>query len=1710
MHPSIFNAISPQPKSAPSLYKKLTDVQGTPLDSIGRFTFLIRLPDGSSFAFPAFVIKNLSSSCILGADFLRNAKISLNLHSNTASLPDGSIAAITMTTPEAASATPDAATAAAANSLLPILRAGETTTIPAFSSKHIPAIAHFPPGMTPPKAGLVECHGDEEAILNGAIHLADNNKTKVTMLNPTAEPIIIPRGEIVAHISALPEEEAIIQILPATDDHPIAAIQKAPPPSNQTCHICESSDPNCAACTNHIAAATDDSAAHNQLQATSCVTNASWGPRPRTAKAGNQLPEQARSEVLKTIKKLTFKEKQLHLRKNLKVSCTDPKATKQYWALVDAFHDIFSDSEDDLGHTNTIEHNIKLKSNDPIHIKQFRIPFSQRQFIENKVNHLVKQNVLEHSTSPYNTPIFAIPKKPVPGQPQGYRLIQDLRAINEHSLTDKYNLADIKECMDKVGTRNAKIFSSLDLTSGFFQISIKPEARPFTAFTIPGKGKYQWARVCLGLHGAPSTFAKLMSLVMAGLPQAMTYLDDVLVASATHQDHMSELRQCFQRLRKHGLKLNPFKTELAASSVQYLGHTLTADGITVSDLKCKAIENFPVPTSRAAIRQFVGLANFYRPLIKDFNKHSGHLTGLIKDKSKYRNGPMPKEAQAAFAALKSQLIKRPVIAFPDPNKPFHLATDAASGDENRHGGLGAVLTQVIDGQHRTIAYASRSLRDSENNYSAYLLELLAIVWAIDHFSVYLHNTHFTVYTDHKPIPKMAKSHKKTFNRLHQLMNEYNCEIVYRAGKDNAVADALSRNTVASVQQDYKQSPDNIRHLQSQDELCKTIVKMLSSPKEANKLPKPLAMLAPYCAVQDGIVVIFLSTHHDGLNSRIVTPKILRKHIIQSAHCSRFAGHLAVNKTLMRIQAKFWWPLMAKEIAEYIEKCFSCQLTKDPHMFKTATAPIQPLLPPDRPNVRVHADLFGPLVKSKAGNKYILVITDAFSKFTRVIAIPDKTATTVTKAIFNHWVCLFGPMTSLLTDNGKEFANAVNSDLCHMLNINRQFTSSIHPQTNASAETFNKWIIHYMKSNHIDNNEDWEDLLGPMMLAYNSAVHDSTQKSPFFLTFGIDPSSPLFPVQGPTAPLTTPWSIAQQQALKQAHATVIKNINKTRQLMIKAQKNVTTKAFEPNQRILIWYPKSSFTGKGLNAKFQRQWAPGTITTKISDLTYQVLKDGSTKSFTCHVNRLKAFMGNHPTPPSSNNIKERPDQPNNANKFKHTKDAPKANKSNSNNARSRRRNQDNNNKESPADAYQLPDLWPPTPPPRDYDDFSRDSNEEEEDYNIAAPQQPSFAQFRQVINTDTSSDDFVSLPSPNNEEEEEEEEQSEQQQPATQPPLEEEAINQNIAPSPAEKEKDEEENISSHQSATQSQDQVHTRKPEQTPPRRGEKEKEKEREKEVPESNKSGVGPSTKPPSKMLFSTPIKETDPSRNFGDNTMLSSIHESSEEEEDEGQKEEQERRKRQAGSTPGYQLKHTWPPRSNVPALQQQPSHEKAPAKQSHKSQKKDITKPAAAKQPDKSNANAPDTLRAAVDIASARVNAPKQGRMLTATDQIRALVQARKSPPKSPPPLNEEDQVRYPKRARQPSLFYKEGSSSDSTSVDSAEAAKKQQEQHQEEEVPVPTSQSSAIVSIEAETSQETDTEVNVSKPQQHPQDGRSRSATPPPPLPPKQGGAANKPN
>ena len=258
---------------------------------------------------------------------------------------------------------------------------------------------------------------------------------------------------------------------------------------------------------------------------------------------------------------------------------------KRFWDLINLYQDVFSADKYDLGKTDVIMHTVRLKGAQPVHMKQFRLPWSTLDVVNNHVTELLKCGVVQPSRSPYNSPIFCVPKKS--GE---LRVVQDMRALNAASYEDKYAIREISECIDEIGRSHSRVFSTLDLTSGFWQLVLDPGSRECTAFTVPGRGRFEWTRCPMGLHGSPASFSRLMDIVMKDTKGILTYLDDVLVHAADQEQHLTALETAFQRLRKYNLKLNAAKCDFAAPKVPYLGVTLTSRGVTPGEDKLKAVK----------------------------------------------------------------------------------------------------------------------------------------------------------------------------------------------------------------------------------------------------------------------------------------------------------------------------------------------------------------------------------------------------------------------------------------------------------------------------------------------------------------------------------------------------------------------------------------------------------------------------------------------------------------------------------------------------------------------------------------------------------------------------------------------------------------------------------------------------------------------------------------------------------------------------------------------------------------------------------------------------------------------------------------------------------------------------------------------------------------------------------------------------------------
>jgi hypothetical protein len=315
----------------------------------------------------------------------------------------------------------------------------------------------------------------------------------------------------------------------------------------------------------------------------------------------------------------------------------------------------------------------------------------------------------------------------------------DYRRVNTSSFSDRYPLRTIDKCLETLGRAGSKVYSALNCSSEFWQLEL------FTAFTIPGKGQYHWRTCPQGLMGAPACFLRLMDVLLADAKNVLTYINDVLVHSRSHEEHLKHLSAAMDTIGAANLRLNPRKCVFGSDLVEYLGHTLSGDGVRRGQDKAKAMQTAQPPRSVKELRSFCGLANYFRSYIVQFAIKAVPLFKLTQQDSDWKGGELPPKASKAFLRLREEISSRSVMAYPNATGQYHLFVDAALGDENNSGGLGAVLMQdQVGGLRKPVAYASRRWDKHERNYPVFLAEMQAAVFGMEKIPPLPHHTKICV------------------------------------------------------------------------------------------------------------------------------------------------------------------------------------------------------------------------------------------------------------------------------------------------------------------------------------------------------------------------------------------------------------------------------------------------------------------------------------------------------------------------------------------------------------------------------------------------------------------------------------------------------------------------------------------------------------------------------------------------------------------------------------------------------------------------------------------------------------------------------------------------------------------------------------------------------------------------------------------------------
>ena len=594
----------------------------------------------------------------------------------------------------------------------------------------------------------------------------------------------------------------------------------------------------------------------------------------------------------------------------------------------------------------------------------------------------------------------------------------------------------------------------------------------------------------------------------------------------------------------------------------------------------------------------------------------------------------------------------PVLAFPDQQAEFILDTDASNT------GLGAVLSQRVDDQEKVIGYYSRQLSRPERRYCVTRKELLAIVKSLAHFHPYLYGRKFLLRTDHASLRWLVnfKEPEGQLARWLQRLQQYDYVIVHRPGKNHQNADGLSRRPC---------EPDDCRYCPRQEQkdtdnqvaVNRIVVQGLdlaTAQREDDDLGKlwefkersderPLwadvSALSPtfkaYWAEWDSVVVedgLLYRRWHGDVGNRVkllpVVPRSMQDLVLQQLHNSPTGGHFGRKKTLEKVKEKYYWIQRQRSVFDWCRNCQVCSTRKGPQRRQHGPAQLYIV---GSPMERVAVDILGPLPISNAGNKYLLVAMDYFTKWPEVFAIPDQEAVTIARALVEGMFCRFGAPMELHSDQGRNFESTVMAEVCRLFGISKTRTTAGYPQSDGMVERFNRTLLNALAAFTESHQKDWDEYVPFVLFAYRTACHESTDVSPCRVMLGRELRGPLELIlprpksEDPTE--VTDYAIRLREILEEVHQKVRDHLQSSgsdmkRRYDRQADKN----SFRPGDAVWLYNPRVK---RNTSPKLARPWeGPYRVMDKLTDVVYRVQQSPRSKPRVVNRYRLWRVQGQLP--------------------------------------------------------------------------------------------------------------------------------------------------------------------------------------------------------------------------------------------------------------------------------------------------------------------------------------------------------------------------------------------------------------------------------------------------------------------------------------------------
>lgn len=739
---------------------------------------------------------------------------------------------------------------------------------------------------------------------------------------------------------------------------------------------------------------------------------------------------------------------------------------------------------DHISTIKTGQLHLKLIKDTVVYYRPYRLAPIERIKVNDMIKDLLNKEIIRESHSPFASPVILVKKKC-----GSERLCIDYRALNKIIEKDRYPLPLIDDQIDKLG--RAKFFISIDMKNGFYQIPIADDSIKYTAFITPD-GHYEFLKMPFGICNGPAVFQRAITKAMQHLKFLLIYIDDLLIPFSTIDEGILYLEQTIEALCLSGFTINLEKCKFFVKSVEYLGRHISEEGIRPSDSKVAALVNSPIPRTVKQVRQFIGLASYFRKFIPEFASRTACITKLVKNNQKWEWGFTQDEARNYIIRC---LVSRPLLNIYKPELATELYTDASSL------GYGAILLQRHNNSKRVVAYFSRRTTLTESKYSSYDLETLAIYNALKQFRVYLLGIKFTIFTDCNAIKSTVnkKDLSPRVARWWTFLQDFDFEVVYKKGKYIAHVDFLSRNPIENSKLPISSSDLSV-NLISNDSRSWLEIAQQNDPETISIIERVEAGNLDenqYIIVND---ILCYKVSPDS-PPKFYVPKSSRFDILRLFHDKNC--HVGLHKTLNKIRENFWFPSMAAFVKKYLYHCLIC-IERKGH-----SGPKQGLLYPINkfasPFKTIHLDCTGPFPQSTEGYKYILLAIDGFTKFCILNKLKTLSAQELIP-IIRETITLFGTPSLVISDRGTNFSSNAIRTLFRELNIEHHMIATGTPRGNGQAERYVSTVVN-MLTTSCNNMSDWPNELWKVQQTINTTIQKSTGFSPIRLLIGCNANIP---------------------------------------------------------------------------------------------------------------------------------------------------------------------------------------------------------------------------------------------------------------------------------------------------------------------------------------------------------------------------------------------------------------------------------------------------------------------------------------------------------------------------------------------------------------------------------------------------------------------------